>query len=367
MSDDYLWDGSGKPDPEVERLESVLRRLRHNRPAPHFTERPGLVERVRLWLGLPRTQALRPYAVVVAVAVVIVGMWLTVRWRKPAVEVARKPGIPRIPEKTEPKPTWDVARLAGTATIGPERLGDAGRLAVGDWLETGAASRVRMSVGSVGEVVVEPDTRLRLVETRANEHRLALARGTIRARIWAPPGQFLVETPSAVAVDLGCAYTLQVDPSGAGLVRVTLGWVGFEYQGRESFIPAGAFCATRPGVGPGTPYLKDTSLRFRAALTKLDFEKSTPEGSAAALDVVLSNARNRDAFTLWHLLSRVGDAERARVYDRLVALVPPPKAVTRDGVLRLDKSMLDLWWNKLGLGDTDWWRVWKRPWPQQAP
>ncbi|HVF89921.1 MAG TPA: hypothetical protein VNH22_07630 [Blastocatellia bacterium] len=33
MSDDYLWDGSGEPDPEVERLENLLSRYRH-KPAP---------------------------------------------------------------------------------------------------------------------------------------------------------------------------------------------------------------------------------------------------------------------------------------------------------------------------------------------
>ena len=33
MSDDYLWDGSGEPDPEVERLENLLSRYGHQ-PAP---------------------------------------------------------------------------------------------------------------------------------------------------------------------------------------------------------------------------------------------------------------------------------------------------------------------------------------------
>jgi len=73
-------------------------------------------------------------------------------------------------------------------------------------------------------------------------------------------------TPSAVTVDLGCAYTLQVDESGAALVRTSLGWVGFKLNGRESFIPAGAACATRPKVGPGTPYFENASADFRAAL-----------------------------------------------------------------------------------------------------
>jgi len=41
-------------------------------------------------------------------------------------------------------------------------------------------------------------------------------------------------------------------------------------EGHESFIPAGAACATRPKVGPGTPYFEDASARFRAASTRLD-------------------------------------------------------------------------------------------------
>ena len=57
---------------------------------------------------------------------------------------------------------------------------------------------------------------------------MSLSKGAIHARIWAPPKQFFVNTPSATAVDLGCEYTLQVDEDGGGLIRVTLGWVSFE-------------------------------------------------------------------------------------------------------------------------------------------
>ena len=30
MNDDYLWNGTGEPDPEIQKLESVLGRLRHD-------------------------------------------------------------------------------------------------------------------------------------------------------------------------------------------------------------------------------------------------------------------------------------------------------------------------------------------------
>lgn len=353
MTDDYLWDGSGEPDPEIQRLEFVLRRFRHNRPAPQLLVREGLIARWRSWFAAPQLAA------VAAVILVAAGAWLAVRPLKLHVP----PGPKTIAQS---QPAWDVERVNGIVKIGASRLGDRGRLAPGEWLETDAASRAKINAGQIGEVEVEPRSRLRLVATGPNEHRLALARGTIHARIWAPPGQFFVETPSAVAVDLGCAYTLQVDAAGAGLVRVTFGWVGFELDGRESFIPAGAFCPTRPGVGPGTPYYDDTSQNFRAALTKLDFENADPEDRALAIGVVLTEARKRDALTLWHLLSRVRDSERSRVYTRLAALVVPPPGVTRDGIMRLDKPMLDLWWDELGLGDSAWWQTWKRSWPPQT-
>jgi len=35
-SDEYLWDGSGEPDPEIQRLEAVLGKFRHDSPTPGF-------------------------------------------------------------------------------------------------------------------------------------------------------------------------------------------------------------------------------------------------------------------------------------------------------------------------------------------
>ncbi len=38
MKDDYLWDGSGEPDREVQKLETALGRYRHNQLAPAFDQ-----------------------------------------------------------------------------------------------------------------------------------------------------------------------------------------------------------------------------------------------------------------------------------------------------------------------------------------
>ena len=248
----------------------------------------------------------------------------------------------------ESRPFWEVARINGTPRIGARGMKEKGRLGVGQWLETDGSSRAQIEVSSIGHVEIDPNTRVRLVETKPTEHRLELAHGRLSARIWAPPKLFFVDTPSAVAADLGCAYTLEVDDRGASLLRVTSGWVALQLKDRESMVPAGAACATRLGVGPGTPYFEDASESFREALARVDFERDASElENTRALEVVLANARVRDTLTLWHLLSRVDGVDRASVYDRMAELVPPPAGVTREEVLALNPQMLDSWKDKL--------------------
>ena len=244
------------------------------------------------------------------------------------------------------KGSWQVQQLAGAPRIGSERITKQGRLGVGEWLETDGSSRAQIEVGSIGRVDIDENTRVRLLETQPTEHRLELARGKMSATIWAPPRLFFVDTPSAVAADLGCAYTLEVDDHGVGKLRVTSGWVALELKDRESIVPADAACETRPEVGPGTPYFEDASPAFREALSRMDFDHD-PAVKKNALTVILNEARPRDTLTLWHLLARVNEADRARVYEVLAKYTPPPTGVTREAVLQGDRAMLERWKNQL--------------------
>jgi hypothetical protein len=350
--DDYLWNGSGEPDPEIQRLEALLGKFRHDRPPSVF---PEIVPyRKRRWTFFPRRMRLFPVLATTAAvaAIVVAAFW--VHERKP------------IPSAVA---GWVVSRVAGTPRIGTNPINGkdgASRLTVGQMLETDDRSRANLQADDTGQIKVDPSTRLRLLTMAAGLKRIALDRGTIHAYIWAPAGQFVVDTPSAMTVDLGCAYTLQVDDSGAGLVRTSMGWVGFKLNGHESFIPAGAACATKPKVGPGTPYFEDASPEFRSALARFDFEDTTLQQRADDLAITLGAARKGDALTLWHLLARVDGAQRVLVYDRLRELAPPPAGVTKEGILRLDQPMLDRWWNELGFDDISVWRHWERAWSGAA-
>jgi hypothetical protein len=319
--EDYLWDGSGEPQADVAQLELILEGLRWSGRQPHLSRARPL----SWW------DEKRPW-VIAAAALVALGAGMAVLVQKTRV--------------SQPVTSWQLT-VAGQ---------DPSSVRSGQVIETGVTGAM-MESEFIGEVKIDPESRLRLLATQQDRHRLALDRGTIHAFIWAPPAKFIVDTPAANAVDLGCQYTLSVAKDGQGFLTVESGWVAFQWKTIESFIPRGAACTTRVGHGPDTPYFLDAPEALTKSLAEFDLT-----GNELAVRAVLSAARPRDALTVWHLLERTQGEEREEVFRRFAELVTLPPIVTREGILRGDRESLDAAWDALRLGDTSWWRKWKRNW-----
>jgi len=311
MNEEYLWDRSSPPDPEIEQLERTLAPLR-------YRHRPELVQEARP----PR----KMFWAAAAAAAVLCGISV---WQLRIRPAAATP--------------WQVDSADGGARSGVVRAGQLVR--------TGERA-LTLQADALGKVDVGPYSELRAT----GGSRLMLNRGQLHAFIWAPPREFVVDTPSARAVDLGCEYTLSVDESGDSLLRVSMGWVAFKFGDNESFIPAGAACVTRLRQGPGIPYYEDAAVPLRQALRRLE------DGDRSALAVVLASARARDGLTVWHLLTRGLEEDRAAAFDRFRELADLPAEVTREGVLRRDPEMINKCWDALNLENTQWWRGWEREW-----
>ncbi|HEV2884831.1 MAG TPA: hypothetical protein VGW36_08235 [Pyrinomonadaceae bacterium] len=99
MNDDYLWDRSGEPDPEVQRLEEVLSTLRYQ---PRPLEIPSTLQVGRRRQFFP----LLAIAATVAFAVIGLGVWLGLR-QETSTPVATNPITATItnPANTSTGPT----------------------------------------------------------------------------------------------------------------------------------------------------------------------------------------------------------------------------------------------------------------------
>jgi hypothetical protein len=325
--DDYLWDGGGAIDPEVARLEDLLGGLAHHGAPPPLPRRRTTSGAVIIGVG----------GGLVAIAAAI------------AIWVATRPGA---------GPCGGDAGFRFAAIAGEARCGDRavaqGRLPIGGWLETSSDGAAELVIADLGEVRIGAGSRVGLIASGPSEHRLALQRGSLHAVVTAPPRLFVVETPGATAIDLGCEYDLAVGADGVGTLAVRRGTVELAGPDRIAVVPAGTTARTRTGSGPGTPARRDAPAALVAALARFD-DARDPVAAEAALDDALAEVASPDAISLWNLLGEVTPASRGRIFDYLEAMAPPPRGVTRAAIVAGDPSARAAWRTDLEH------RIWQLP------
>ncbi len=120
MNDDYLWDRSGEPDPEVERLERVLGKYRYQDKPLSPALRSRLSERRGGWIRLA--------AVAAAILIVLAGLWIF-KVQNKSVTKPIESATTESPEERErkqtaappSKETENVAKVA-VATKAPRKI-----------------------------------------------------------------------------------------------------------------------------------------------------------------------------------------------------------------------------------------------------
>jgi hypothetical protein len=98
MSEDYLWDKSGEPDPEIQQLEEILGTLRYQ-PKPFEIPRDAPALRRRNYFPL------LAIAATLLLALLAGGIWLRVRTSNNSQpQQAKLPEAPSVQEKIVPTP-----------------------------------------------------------------------------------------------------------------------------------------------------------------------------------------------------------------------------------------------------------------------
>jgi hypothetical protein len=293
MNDDYLWDKSGEPDAEVQKLEALLSRYGSAAAMPDFRR-----------VAVIRRRALGPFAI--AAALVVCAILGAIRFYTPANR-------------------WRAIDASGNAEV-PHSL-----LRAGDVVHTECGS-VRLESPAVGTIDLGANTTVRLIENRRKRHRLALAAGTIHAKTTSQPGVFVIDTPKARAIDLGCEYTLTIAPNGGGVLHVIAGWVDLTHGYEQSLVPQGASAFIESDGSLTVPVFDDAAPGFQTAVRKHD------------VPTIVALARTRDAFTLLNLFRVSTPDERMLLFDRLSQLVPPPPSITRESVRYWTPDSTEYWW-----------------------
>ena len=163
MKNDYLWDGSGEPDPELQRIEKSLSQFRYSGEMPNLPAIGSSAQRKPSIVAILTMGWIPRFAAAALLLLALASSLLLLRISSPLVPNA---------------PSWDVARLSGAPRVGQISLASGSnktQLRVGQLLVTDDASRAAVTVAEIGEVYVDPGSRVRLIETGSDRERLALA------------------------------------------------------------------------------------------------------------------------------------------------------------------------------------------------
>jgi hypothetical protein len=320
--DDYLWDRSGPPDPEVARLERLLTPLAHDAPLDELR-----LERGQDGSGREGRRARARWIVAGAAAAAAAAV---------AVFVLRSRGEPEGAYACGAGATgFAFTARGGSVACGGERL-PAGVLPVGGVLDTGA-HEAELAIANIGRAELGARTRVRLDRTSPERHQLYLERGRMHAKVSAPPRIFAVGTPGAHVTDLGCEYTIEIDEAGAGSIVVRSGKVELESgAGGVVVVPHGARARLLAGRRAGLPLGPGASPELEA------FAHAYEGGERGALARVLAAATADDAITVANLARMAPPAERREVLARLEQFFPAPAPHTIDEALA-DPAILDAW------------------------
>lgn len=103
MKDDYLWDGSGEPDPEIEHLEKVLGRYRYQpKPLGAAFDQQLLPRRARWWPRLAVAAAI--------ILMALAGLWIVMQQHKGAQDSQEMAEKKEQPPQTQEQPKRDLAQ-----------------------------------------------------------------------------------------------------------------------------------------------------------------------------------------------------------------------------------------------------------------
>ena len=250
---------------------------------------------------------------------------------------------------------WPVRPMAGAA-------GDA-RLAPGQRITTGHNDPTTIDVARIGRIDLSPDSSMRLIATRSRHHRAELEYGHLRARIWAPPGDFGLVDGNVEIVDLGCDFDVWKAVDGSGRLFVRSGWIAWRSGARERLVPEG-FGLRFDAVRSSTPLRADAAATLVDAVDAIDRVLAAHGQRHADLDAsaraVADAAADADAITLLSLLTEHPSLASGPIYARLarawaIALDPSHRSAWAAG----DRAAVDAWWDRLPQPPKRWWLHWR--------
>lgn len=209
---------------------------------------------------------------------------------------------------------WKLISLKGGAIVNGVRTE---KVNVGDWIQTDSVSSVILKIANVGDVSIEPNTKVRFIQSDNNVSRIEVLYGTVNTTT-SQADKFILQSSNMKVQDKGGSYSFKVDDKGNGVIYVNNGIANVESGNKSAVVTDGKFCLYKPEFGVGIPFRKDSKPEFQNALFNYDFNN----GGMPSVYYAIANAMPEDYASLMNLIPRVDEKTKYLVLNKLNRLAP---------------------------------------------
>lgn len=237
---------------------------------------------------------------------------------------------------------WKIKPEAGTYLLN-DIESKSTKLEQNSSLKTENDSRVIINVPHTGTIRVEPNSSIQLLTAKSGNNVISFKSGSLKIVTNSDLPDFKIKFTNFDLIDYGASYTVSFDPLNNIDLVVEFGYVGIRKADSEIFINENYSCKIINREIVSTPFRTDASSEFIDLV--LSYEKT--DNTTELLDKITSKAREEDALTLLELLKKVSAVDRQILFQSISNFFPPPIGVTRNGIMRLDPDMLQMWWEEI--------------------
>lgn len=234
---------------------------------------------------------------------------------------------------------WKVRTITGNVIINGQ-ISVSERWDENESLVTDSFSKAVINVPNTARIEVDANSFLILQKAKDKQNRIKLVKGNIRIINSSLMPYLSIEVDHSVIQDRGGTFEISIDDNSIVAIKVDYGYVEIEQKGRTYFIDEGYTCEIRPNSHPGTPYRINAPEELKSEIKKFDYEN----GGDNSLQQIISLSTESDMLTLLALIERVSESFRSTLFNKISAYFPPPTGVTLEGIVKLDRDMLEKWW-----------------------
>lgn len=234
---------------------------------------------------------------------------------------------------------WKVRTITGKVLVNGQ-LNISERWEENESLVTDSFSKAVVNVPGTARIEVNSNSFLILQKAKDKQNRIKISKGKLRVINNSLMPYLSIEADHSVIHDRGGTFEIAINDNTTTSVEVEYGYLEIEQKGRNYFIDKGYTCDIRQNYHPGTPYRIDASEELKNEVRKFDYEN----GGDNSVQQIISLSTESDMLTLLSLIERVSSSYRSILFSKIAAYFPPPAKVTLEGIIKLDRDMLEQWW-----------------------